>query len=189
MSRQDLQIASLRPWIRTLAERWRRRYAHTITIDLDDLCQAGVLGALKASPNWNPELGSWITYATSWIEEYMRQECENVLLQGAEKRSRYRRTRELPTAVYKMHEDGAGRRVGVSFRADREPTVKLNEQRIWLQRLIAEAGLNERELTILEKCELLDETLESVGEELGLSRQRVHQVRERALEKLREVVL
>lgn len=175
MSQLDLQIASLRPWIRTLAVRWKRRYS-TIAVDLDDLCQAGVLGALKASPNWNPELGSWITYATQWIDEYMRQECEHVLLQGAEKRSRYRRTRELPATSFEAHER-------------LEPTDRLNEQRVWLQRLMSQAGLSERELTILEKCELLDETLESVGEELGLSRQRVHQVRERALEKLREVVL
>ena len=181
MSRQDLQIASLRPWIHTLAVRWKRRYSH-ITIDLDDLCQAGVLGALKASPNWNPERGSWITYATQWIEEYMRQECEYVLLQGAEKRSRYRRTRELPI----VHFDGSSR-----ISSDRGVVLveKLNEQRVWLQRLVAKAGLNERELTILERCDLLDETLESVGKELGLSRQRVHQMRERALEKLREVVL
>jgi RNA polymerase sigma factor (sigma-70 family) len=182
MSRQDLQIASLRPWIRTLAERWRRRYAHRLSVDLDDLCQAGALGALKASTKWDPTQASWITYATLWIDEYMRQEIEHSLLQGAEKRSHYRRTRELPV----VHFDGSSR-----ISSDRGITLvdKLNEQRIWLQRLMTRAGLNERELTILERCDLLDETLESVGEELGLSRQRVHQVRERALEKLREVVL
>jgi RNA polymerase sigma factor (sigma-70 family) len=175
VSRQDLQIASLRPWIRTLAERWRRRYAHRLSVDLDDLCQAGALGALKASAKWDPEQASWITYATLWIDEYMRRECEELLLRGADKRANYRRTRELPKF------DAVVEDIPVA--------EGLNEQRVWLRRLVEDAALSERELTIIARCEMGDETLESVGEELGLSRQRVHQVRERALEKLREVVL
>src|SRR5690606_360720 len=124
---------------------WRRRYAHRLSVDLDDLCQAGTLGALRAAPKWDPGQASWITYATLWIEEYMRRECEELLLRGAGKRATYRRTQELPKFD--------------TVAEDIQEPEAINEQRVWLQRLVAEAGLSDKELLILERCELLEETM------------------------------
>src|SRR4029079_17210963 len=51
--------------------------------------------------------------------------------------------------------------------------------------------LNERELRIVSERRLRDEgaTLESLGESLGISKERVRQIENRALEKLRTVLL
>ena len=51
--------------------------------------------------------------------------------------------------------------------------------------------LNERELRIVKERRLKEEgaTLESLGESLGISKERVRQIENRALEKLREALL
>jgi RNA polymerase sigma-32 factor len=51
--------------------------------------------------------------------------------------------------------------------------------------------LNERELLIVKERRLQDEgaTLEALGESLGISKERVRQIENRALEKLREALL
>jgi RNA polymerase sigma-32 factor len=51
--------------------------------------------------------------------------------------------------------------------------------------------LNERELRIVRERRLTDEgaTLEALGETLGISKERVRQIENRALEKLREALL
>jgi RNA polymerase sigma-32 factor len=51
--------------------------------------------------------------------------------------------------------------------------------------------LNERELRIVKERRLKDEgaTLEALGETLGISKERVRQIENRALEKLREALL
>jgi RNA polymerase sigma-32 factor len=51
--------------------------------------------------------------------------------------------------------------------------------------------LNERELMIVKERRLQEDgaTLESLGESLGISKERVRQIESRALEKLREALL
>ena len=51
--------------------------------------------------------------------------------------------------------------------------------------------LNERELRIVKERRLKDEgaTLEALGETLGISKERVRQIENRALEKLRDALL
>ena len=55
----------------------------------------------------------------------------------------------------------------------------------WLQSALG--ALNTRELRIIEERRLTDEcaTLESLGETLGISKERVRQIEARALEKLK----
>ena len=59
----------------------------------------------------------------------------------------------------------------------------------WLQQALN--VLNERELRIVRERRLREEgaTLESLGESLGISKERVRQIENRALEKLREALL
>jgi RNA polymerase sigma-32 factor len=59
----------------------------------------------------------------------------------------------------------------------------------WLRSALA--VLNERELMIVKERRLQEEgaTLESLGESLGISKERVRQIENRALEKLRAALL
>lgn len=65
-----------------------------------------------------------------------------------------------------------------------------NERRVlWLNRALS--VLNERELRIIRERRLRDEgaTLESLGEKLGISKERVRQIENRAMQKLRNALL
>ena len=59
----------------------------------------------------------------------------------------------------------------------------------WLEEAMTE--LNERELRIVRERRLSEEgaTLESLGEKLGISKERVRQIENRALQKLRSALL
>ena len=67
--------------------------------------------------------------------------------------------------------------------------IDSERQLSWLQQALN--VLNDRELRIVRERRLRDEgaTLESLGESLGISKERVRQIENRALEKLREALL
>ena len=67
--------------------------------------------------------------------------------------------------------------------------IDSERQLSWLQQALN--VLNERELKIVRERRLREEgaTLESLGESLGISKERVRQIENRALEKLREALL
>jgi RNA polymerase sigma-32 factor len=67
--------------------------------------------------------------------------------------------------------------------------VDRERRTIWLRSALT--VLNERELRIVKERRLRDEgaTLEQLGESLGISKERVRQIENRALEKLREALL
>jgi RNA polymerase sigma-32 factor len=67
--------------------------------------------------------------------------------------------------------------------------IDSERQLSWLQKALN--VLNERELRIVRERRLREEgaTLESLGESLGISKERVRQIENRALEKLREALL
>jgi RNA polymerase sigma-32 factor len=74
---------------------------------------------------------------------------------------------------------------------DEMVTASVDEERrvLWLNRALD--VLNERELRIIRERRLRDEgaTLESLGETLGISKERVRQIENRAMQKLRSALL
>jgi RNA polymerase sigma-32 factor len=68
-------------------------------------------------------------------------------------------------------------------------TIDGERRRIWLRSALN--VLSERELRIVNERRLQDEgtTLEALGESLGISKERVRQIENRALAKLREALL
>ncbi len=68
-------------------------------------------------------------------------------------------------------------------------TIDTARRSLWLQEALHE--LNERELRIVRERRLSEEgaTLESLGEKLGISKERVRQIENRALQKLRSALL
>jgi len=61
------------------------------------------------------------------------------------------------------------------------------EQRELLEKILEAADLDERYSLVLQRLVLEDCTLEDVGQELGLSRERVRQMEQRVLRRLRQV--
>lgn len=61
------------------------------------------------------------------------------------------------------------------------------EQRELLEKILEAAGMNEREELVLRMITLEDYTLDDVGAVLGVSRERVRQMHQRVLRKLRKV--
>jgi DNA-directed RNA polymerase specialized sigma24 family protein len=61
------------------------------------------------------------------------------------------------------------------------------EQRELLEKILEAADLSERYSLVLQRLVLEDCTLEDVGQELGLSRERVRQMEQRVLRRLRQV--
>ena len=74
---------------------------------------------------------------------------------------------------------------------DEVVTASVDDERrvLWLNRALS--VLNERELRIIRERRLRDEgaTLESLGEKLGISKERVRQIENRAMQKLRTALL
>lgn len=70
-----------------------------------------------------------------------------------------------------------------------EESIDLKRRSDWLHDALG--VLNERELHIIERRRLTDDgaTLESLGETLGISKERVRQIESRAMEKLRSALL
>lgn len=61
------------------------------------------------------------------------------------------------------------------------------EQRELLEKILEAADLDERYSLVLQRLVLEDCTLEDVGQELGVSRERVRQMEQRVLRRLRQV--
>ena len=70
-----------------------------------------------------------------------------------------------------------------------EETIDLERRNEWLQRALG--VLNQRELKIISERRLRDDgaTLESLGEAMGISKERVRQIESRAMEKLRSALV
>jgi len=96
-----------------------------------------------------------------------------------------------------LSQDDSGSAAKIDFLVDQNPLQdeivesEIDNQRRsqWLKKALK--VLNERELHIIKTRRLSDEgkTLESLGEELGISKERVRQIESRAMEKLRQALL
>ncbi|MDG4883648.1 RNA polymerase factor sigma-32 [Mesorhizobium sp. WSM4884] len=92
-------------------------------------------------------------------------------------------------------ENGAAERMDFLVSEDPLPdevvgeTIDVERRAIWLKSALG--ALNARELRIIEERRLSDDgaTLESLGEALGISKERVRQIEARAMEKLRAALL
>jgi len=88
-------------------------------------------------------------------------------------------------------ENGAAERMDFLVSDDPLPdevvgeTIDVQRRAVWLKSALG--ALNARELRIIEERRLTDEgaTLESLGEALGISKERVRQIEARAMEKLK----
>jgi RNA polymerase sigma factor (sigma-70 family) len=154
-------------------------------VELDDLMQAGMIGICVAAQRFDPGKGcQFSTYATYWI----RQAIAHTV--SAARPIRWPvGAKEGPAVVVSLDQpagDGDAR-IGDWIRApDTEPAIVA---RVAVAQLLPLLPPHERE--VIERRYGIgrpEETLRSIGEELGASHQQISNIQARALARLREAV-
>lgn len=162
-------------------------------LDFDDLVQEGTLGLLAAATRYDPARGTRFgTYAAFWVKRNMTMGCV-YRSHHMDTPYRHRSRRHSPptaTEVLSMDRPLVRGEVGATFadqlvdaRGD-EATAQWEMVRT-VGQLLAVAGLTPREAHILREKFWGQRTLADVGQDLGISRERVRQLQEGALRKMR----
>jgi len=159
-----------------------KRY-QDLGVPLPDLIAEGNVGLVRAAHLFDPERGvKFISYAVWWIRQ--------AILRALEDNSKTaRRTTPLETPLF---EDEEGTLMGLLEDADSPNPMErtLDSVRTFEVRR-AIASLEPREARVLRLYFGLDGsqplTLEEIGTIFGLSRERIRQIKERALGRLRNV--
>ena len=168
-------------------------------LGLAELVCIGNEGLLKAVKKFDPDKGvKFISYAVWWIRQTVLQalaeQTRSVripLNQNSNLAKLARTNTALTQTLGRRDRDSAsfGERFAGAAAADIEEDVEAIARREFLETMF-ESYLTERERKILYLYYGLDDgeerTLEEIGSLLGVTRERIRQIRNRAFEKLRE---
>ena len=176
-SERDTLITSNMGYVVTLA----RQYKSDI-LSTDDLISEGSIGLMKAADKFDPSRGKpFVTFAAPYIRKSIEEAISRV-------------TGEMP--VMSTDESlpvGSNNNftlLNVLEDKDAPKTDHILEQGTLSDELAQAIGtLNEREQAVVRKffgvdCQRM--TMAEIGEELGLKRERVRQIRDKAMRKLRK---
>lgn len=158
----------------------------TVTIAFEDLVQAGNIGLVRASENYNKELGAFSTYATYWIREEMYKELNNnsrtVRIPRNVMRQATANGRPYPKDAQKLPENDQ-----VSEELSPYDTAEINE----LYKLATNAmdhNLTTLQSTVIRLRFVHNLTRPQVAAELNCSKEWVRINEVKALQRLREVL-
>lgn len=150
-------------------------------LEIEDLVQAGRMGVLKAHEKFDPSVNSHFpTYAGYWIRAYIRNEC---LSHG-------RTVRVPPNAQRKAFH--AGKTFAIRNRDIDDftpflcaPEIEQDNDKLFREVLNkAIKRLKPREQRALRLRFFEQKTLEFIGDEFGVTRERARQICERALDRM-----
>ena len=156
-------------------------------LDLDEMFNAGMIGLLKACKTFEPERGNqFSTFATWWVRQSVQRWVEAELKQAGwifvhpkGKKGRWTRTVAVSTFSALQRESWTEvDPIGAPDFAANPP---------WARELIVR-HLSPRSAYIVELNVIQGHTLEAIGDVLGVSRERVRQLRDKALRKLKRPV-
>jgi RNA polymerase primary sigma factor len=160
-------------------------------LSYSDLIAEGNIGLMRAIDKFDYERGyKTISYSVWWIKQS--------ILEALNERNSLRGD-ELPSDIEKpidTDDDNPYVNATVSGNDKFEDTgvaefIKMSEMKSALSVLMQ--SLTERERIVLSKyyglCEEKEKTLEEIGKEFGLTKERVRQIKEKALKKLRSEAL
>ncbi len=161
----------------------------------DDLIQEGVIGLMRAVDKYDPERNIRLcSYGRFWIQVYMQNYIHTSNSAFNQRKSRARNA-DQEAATVEFTNDW---HMSQLDRANIDPGALADEQMITANRLASlrqlMSGTNKKfsnnESTII-KYRILSEnpeTLQLIGNRLGLSRERVRQVEKRLMENLRQSI-
>lgn len=161
-------------------------------VDFDDLVSEGSLGLMQAVDRFDPSLGKFSTYAVFWIRQKLNRALSNhsrtirlpcyvvTALNKAGWQPEGNKTLEHAASVRCESLDSEEAREVAAPNKDDKP-----EQTVLAALQDALFTLPKRDRYIISQRFFQDKTLEEVGTQLGLTRERVRQLQNRALKRLR----
>lgn len=173
------------------------RYARGF--DIGDLRQVARMGFLRAIHKYDPARAKLSTYARWWIRQYAKRFIEDNALQvrvPVHAQQRYRSWREykvalkthIREAMEAIYEDVDDLQIAEAEKDD-ENEIRLRLVRRTMRRLHQAGKLSNRDIEIImRRYTSPGESLKQVGESYGLSRERIRQIEEVALAKIRYAV-
>lgn len=159
----------------TLAKSYRGRDP---MVDDEDLMQAGFLGLVEAVSAWDPERGAWSSVAIWYAKKAMR---EALGIRSTRKRAHL----GAVSLDAPISEDGDATRADLlpdESLPDSNERILMDERRAAVRAAVGR--LRGRKRDVVEWHDLEGQTLSLIGEGMGLSLQRVNQLRKKALNDL-----
>lgn len=185
-ARQAQRIAELEPRLRAHAFRITQRNFR-FALDAGDLVQAGRIAVVDADRLWTPEkcpnfAAYAIVAAKRAMVAFVKKHATNVRAPGDKVFAGAVREQSFNAPI--GHDEDSGTLEDVMGEDDRSlESVGEGEVRATLQRVIKD--LPKRDRTILHARFFEEKTLQETGERFGISKERVRQIEQDALAKLR----
>jgi RNA polymerase primary sigma factor len=183
-AREEL-ILSNQPLVFFIAKKY-----HTPGLPLKDLVQEGNIGLMKATENFDPTKGRFGTYAFWWVKAHILKAIEkNWLVHVPSWRQEANRhdKEDAPLCQIVELEESAT----APSEEDDDPfeAASENETKQVVQRMLSELAPRERRIICLRfgiGNGGEDHTIEEIGRSVGLTRERVRQILNKTLVKMRK---
>lgn len=183
-------------------KRWRWA-TYGGTMQVDDLLQAGRIGLMRAAAKHDPAKGKFSTYATLWVNHYMRREAtersRTVRVPQEDQLAAWRTGDRVPLICVSLELEPDDDREGwLRSESRRDPldegqvenqgdvSAMEEEKATWVASAITE--LPERLANVLRMRFYRDMTLVECGNEMGVSRERVRQLEVVAMKAVKAVL-
>jgi RNA polymerase sigma factor (sigma-70 family) len=192
---RELTVAAQMGIVYAIARRFR--WAVGSSLDEADLVQAGAIGLMRALERFEPERGfTFATYATHWIRQAIGRAIMNggrtIRIPVHEQDKLRREGQPLPCATLSLDAPIRGHEahtLGDSIAASElSPEDAVADAETIKSVAVTEAAIRalpERLQYIVRRRFFEDATLQAIGDELGMSRERVRQLERQALSQLR----